>query len=118
APSFPARLLARPSGVGAGAAEQVPALISPAAGATFGRAATVRVAGRWLQLRVRGRIARIAGVPPGSRFVLLPAWALGHRGAAPTRHRPAGPGPGHGRAGPDRPPCPAGRPDHLPVTPA
>jgi putative ABC transport system permease protein len=33
---------------------------------------------------VRGRIARIAGLPPGSRFAVLPAWALGNRTPEPT----------------------------------
>jgi len=84
APPFPAGLLARPSSVGAEAAGQVPALISPAAAAMLGRAAALRVAGRWLRLRVRGRLASIAGVPPGSRFAVLPAWALGNRAPRPT----------------------------------
>jgi putative ABC transport system permease protein len=84
APPFPAGLLARPASGSAAATGQVPALISPAAGAALGRAATLRVAGRSLRLRVMGRLASIAGVPPGSRFAVLPAWALGNRPPRPT----------------------------------
>ena len=84
APPFPAGLLARPAGRGISTTGQVPALISPAAGTTLGRAATLRVAGRSLQLRVTGRLASIAGVPAGSRFAVLPAWALGKRAPPPT----------------------------------
>jgi putative ABC transport system permease protein len=81
---FPAGLLARPSSAGADATSEVPALISPAAGAMLGRAATLRIAGRWLRLRVTGRLTSIIGVPPGSRFAVLPAWALGNRAPQPT----------------------------------
>jgi putative ABC transport system permease protein len=84
APPFPAGLLARPAGLGTGATGQVPALISPAAGVTLGRAAMLRVAGRSLRLRVMGRLARIAGLPPGGRFAVLPAWALGNRAPRPA----------------------------------
>jgi putative ABC transport system permease protein len=84
APPFPAGLMARPAGRGTGVTGQVPALISPAAGATLGPAATLRVAGRSLRLRVVGRLASIAGVPPGGRFAVLPAWALGNRAPRPT----------------------------------
>jgi putative ABC transport system permease protein len=82
APRFPAGLLARPPG--AGATGQAPVLISPAAAAMLGRSATLRVAGRWLRLHVAGRLSRIAGVPPGSRFAVLPSWALGPRAPQPT----------------------------------
>jgi putative ABC transport system permease protein len=84
APPFPAGLLARPPRSGTGTTGQVPALISAAAGAALGRSATLRVAGRSLRLRVMGRLASIAGVPPGSRFAVLPAWALGNRVPRPT----------------------------------
>ncbi len=79
---FPAGLLARPPGTGG--TGQVPALISPAAGAMLGRPATLRVAGRWLRLHVTGRLTRIAGVPPGGRFAVLPGWALGRRAPQPA----------------------------------
>lgn len=81
---FPADLLARPSSAGAGATGQVPALISPVAGEMLGPAATLQVAGQWLRLRVTGQLASIAGVPPGSMFVVLPSWALGSRAPQPT----------------------------------
>jgi putative ABC transport system permease protein len=84
APRFPAGLLARPPGARAAAAGQVPALISPAAVTMLGRAAMLRVAGRWLRLRVTGRLASIAGLPAGGRFAVLPAWALGNRAPRPT----------------------------------
>lgn len=86
APRFQAGLLARPPGAGAGAAATgpVPVLISPAAGAMLARSATLRVAGRWLRLHVAGRLTRMAGVPPGSRFAVLPDWALGSRVPPPT----------------------------------
>jgi len=83
-PRFPARLLARPSSAGADATGRVPALISPAAGPMLGRAATLRVADRWLRLRVAARIVGIAGAPPSSRFAVLPAWALGDQAPQPT----------------------------------
>jgi putative ABC transport system permease protein len=82
APRFPAGLLARPPG--AGATGQVPALISPAARAMLGRSGTLRVAGLRLRLHVAGRLTRIAGVPPASRFAVLPSWALGRRAPPPT----------------------------------
>jgi putative ABC transport system permease protein len=44
----------------------------------------LRVAGRWLRLRVAGQLASIAGVPPDSRFVVLPGWALGGRAQQPA----------------------------------
>lgn len=89
APRFPAGLLARPPG--AGATGQVPVLISPATAAMLGRSATLRVAGRWLRLHVAGRLSRIAGVPPGSRFAVLPSWVLGPRAPQPTAMALQGP---------------------------
>jgi putative ABC transport system permease protein len=83
-PRFPAGLLARPSSAGADATGRVPALISPAARPMLGRAATLRVADRWLRLRVAARLVGIAGARPGRRFAVLPVWALGDRAPQPT----------------------------------
>jgi putative ABC transport system permease protein len=84
APRFPAAALARPGSGTAGPASSVPMLASAAGQATLGQSNGLLMAGRHLHLQLAGDLESIAGVPAGSQFAVLPAWAFGNRVPQPT----------------------------------